>query len=153
MSDCILCSGALNGSGYGSAYHRGKRVGAHVAAFLAANGLEPADIKGQTVQHSCDNRPCINPAHLSLGTQSQNLKDMVTRKRHGLVVRCGEDNGNCVLPDSAVEAIRSRYIKGARFDNPDSAQALAKEFGVSRVLISKITQGVARVRPTTTYTS
>jgi hypothetical protein len=47
--------------------------------------------KGQVVMHSCDNRGCVNPAHLSLGTQRENLKQAVKRGRHMGPVRVFDD--------------------------------------------------------------
>ena len=40
---------------------------------------------GMVVMHSCDNRACCNPNHLSLGTQSANIKDSVSKGRHSCV--------------------------------------------------------------------
>lgn len=151
MDACILGTGAVNSSGYHGCYHEGVKTGAHRAAFVIANNLTLADIKGRVVKHSCDNRRCRNPAHLSLGTQKSNLQEMVQRGRHNLQVRSGELNGNCILTDAQVAVIRGRYVKGARYDHPNSAQALAHEFGVSRNLIAKITLGVARVKGSTSW--
>jgi hypothetical protein len=64
--------------GYGQAWYHGKRYAAHRLAFLLANGHLPDNMN---VCHSCDNRLCINPAHLFLGTHIDNMKDMKEKKR------------------------------------------------------------------------
>lgn len=51
---------------------------AHRVAYQIATGVDPA---GVVVMHSCDNPKCCNPAHLSLGTQAENVQD-ATRKGH-----------------------------------------------------------------------
>lgn len=52
---------------------------AHRASYLIHNGFLPNDL---LVRHNCDNPSCVNPNHLELGTDSQNKKDSVIRKRH-----------------------------------------------------------------------
>jgi len=81
VKGCAVFSLGCNPDGYGQ-----KRVGdkvypAHRLSFAYANNLSIADIKGQLVLHSCDNPPCINPEHLRLGTQQDNMDDMYARGR------------------------------------------------------------------------
>lgn len=149
MLECIRCSGALNSSGYGSAYLQGQRVGAHVKAHAIAAGLSIEALAGKVVMHSCDNRWCINPAHLSLGTQKENLKDMVVKQRQNLPPSHGELNNNVVLTDAEVAYIRANHVRGTNQFNRGNTAALAKRFGVARITVQKIVQGVHRVRATT----
>ena len=53
-------------------------LSAHVAAFMNTWGPVP---KGMIVRHTCDNPPCINPMHLQLGTQGDNMRDRYMRGR------------------------------------------------------------------------
>lgn len=58
---------------------QGRTLGAHVVSLMLATG-EVAD--GRQALHSCDNKLCVNPAHLRWGTQSDNMQDAVARGRH-----------------------------------------------------------------------
>lgn len=78
--ECWEFQGFLNGDGYGMCRINNKMERSHQYAFKSKNG--PL-IKGLEVLHSCDNRPCCNPRHLSLGTHDQNMKQMAERKRSG----------------------------------------------------------------------
>jgi hypothetical protein len=60
------------------------KTAAHRVAWTVAVGPIP---EGLNVLHHCDNRPCCNPAHLWLGTQRDNLLDMVAKGRHGMQVK------------------------------------------------------------------
>jgi hypothetical protein len=82
-SGCIEWLGPFSPSGYG---HVGKRQGdrkitfrTHRLAYELAYGPIP---EGLVVRHKCDNPPCINPAHLELGTSAQNNRDRDTRGRN-----------------------------------------------------------------------
>lgn len=67
------------GARYGMIRHEGRMMGAHRAMWQRTNGHIPA---GMVVRHNCDNPACVNPAHLLLGTQSDNILDAVERGRH-----------------------------------------------------------------------
>ncbi len=73
---CWPWKGCTEKSGYGRA---GKRERAHRIAYMLANGQIPA---GAVVRHACDNPPCCNPAHLSIGSHGDNSRDSVERGRH-----------------------------------------------------------------------
>ena len=81
--ECWEWSGErLTGRGYGrfNIYPGGKRT-----SFLAHRYVLPLIGRnipeGHVVMHSCDNPPCVNPAHLSTGTQAENLRDMEAKGR------------------------------------------------------------------------
>jgi len=103
---------------------------AHRVSYLLTHGHIPA---GLEILHSCDNKRCCNPAHLSAGTHAQNMRDAYER---GLVPPLkGEKNGNAVLTDEAVADILStpRTI--------GSGLALAAKYGVSPGAISHVRVG------------
>ena len=76
---CWIWTGADNGNGYGVySVARGKWSYAHRLAFEWANGSIP---DGLVVCHTCDVKRCVNPAHLFLGTQADNVHDMIKKGR------------------------------------------------------------------------
>jgi len=132
LSGCLEWQGALTslkpGLGYGAVRLPGTRrmIGAHRAMFQLANGVVLAST--QFVCHSCDNRKCINPDHLWLGTHADNVRDMHAK---------GRDKGNRRLTLSDVQAIRARYRPGRR-NAPGNRAALAQQFRVSLCTISEV---------------
>ena len=126
-------------SGYGYFYLPGPeriQVRAHREAWELTNGPIPA---GLFVLHRCDNPLCCNPAHLFLGTQTDNMRDMDKKGRrklsHNFSKRDqnGENNCRAKLTAENVREIR-RLIKS------HTHEALAKKFGVSRGDISLISE-------------
>lgn len=76
-SGCWIWLGADNGKGYGQvAISRSRPVSAHRASWIVNRG---APLSGLLVLHHCDNRSCVNPDHLYLGTYSDNRRDMLLR--------------------------------------------------------------------------
>jgi hypothetical protein len=76
---CWEWSGLLNANGYGRfALSASDQTGAHRFAWQLTNGPIPV---GRVVMHSCDNRKCVRPDHLSLGTQRDNLRDASRKRR------------------------------------------------------------------------
>ena len=69
-SECWFWIAPLNSGGYGTFYWKGKRVGAHRAAYELFRGPIPDD---REIDHLCRNRDCVNPDHLDLVTHRENL--------------------------------------------------------------------------------
>ena len=79
--DCWLWTGSLNATGYGTIGKGGRGNGiylAHRVSFELHHGPIP---DGLFVIHSCDNPPCVNPAHLRAGTSRDNMQDAISRGR------------------------------------------------------------------------
>ena len=91
--------------GYG-AFNVGRRHWlAHRFAWERANGPIP---KGLYVLHSCDNRVCCNPQHLSVGTHIENIRDCVAKRRH----QHGEGHSFAKLTEADVLALRAVRARG-----------------------------------------
>lgn len=79
--ECWPWLGGLQGKGYGQFYREKHRpVGAHRYSWELANGRPVPP--GMQVMHSCDNPPCVNPAHLSVGTCADNRRDCSDKGRN-----------------------------------------------------------------------
>lgn len=98
--DCWPWIGEKSPEGYGQMTTPYGNIRAHRLSWTIANGKIP---DGLLVCHTCDNPPCVNPAHLWLGTNLDNRADMVAKGRQ---VR-GEQNGFSKLTDAKVREIRA----------------------------------------------
>ena len=79
-SGCRLWLAFLNATGYGQIRYKKRAYQAHRLAWIAKHGPIP---EGLQVLHKCDVRSCINPDHLWLGTQADNIHDMIAKGRRG----------------------------------------------------------------------
>ena len=133
-NDCWMwtaATGAQNGYGViGAGGHDGRELKAHRVAYELAHGPIPADAY---VLHSCDVKACVNPAHLRLGSRSDNAKDAVERGQHWHPVLTGEENGKTKLTAEVVADIRRRYAAGGV-----TLKELGREFGIHFSNISLI---------------
>ena len=151
-SGCIETTWYRDRAGYGIKYLDHVRWRAHRWAWAQANGPIPA---GMHVLHACDNPPCINVAHLWLGTYADNNAD---RDRKGRTAK-GERHGWALHPDLILRgAVNSRGPRRGRAGRPklnidavrtiraevaagQSMAALGRRFGVSRPTISAVVHG------------
>lgn len=111
--------GYLSGVGY-----------AHRVAYRLLVGPIP---DGLCVCHTCDNRRCVKPGHLFLGTNADNVADKVRKNRQhkpkGLL------NGRALLDEETVKAIRQRYIP---HHIVHGCEAMAREYGVCFSAIHRV---------------
>jgi len=129
--DCWGWTAAVNEHGYGVMRPEGRRTGPGIKAHRVSLMLAGVDVDGLVVRHSCDNPPCVNPAHLSTGTKADNSADMVARGRSPR----GSRSGASKLTERQVAEIRVRQAAG------ELHRVLAAEYGVSRVTITNIVTG------------
>ena len=101
------------------------------------NGISLTEIEGLVVRHKCDNPPCVNPNHLEVGTQRDNVRDMQERGR-GLV---GERHPMAKLTRKQVDDIRARHVRGTSRWSPGNTRELCEEFGISDSTLSDIMRG------------
>lgn len=130
---CRLWTGAVASTGYGvitappptpGVY--GKQMGAHVVSWQLANGKDVPE--GLVVRHTCDVRTCVAAAHLAVGKQADNIRDMTSRGRQAR----GERVANARLRADDVRQIREKAIAG------EPQRAIAQTFGISQPHVSRI---------------
>lgn len=136
---CWLWTAAIRGNnGYGAVRFRGNVWLAHRAAYTLFNGEIP---KGMLVCHTCDNRKCVNPEHLFLGTHKDNSVDAYKKGRvtmpKGNEFKPGEQHPNHKLTNQQVLDIRARYAAGGI-----SLRKLAKEYAVDHSCVWQIVRGI-----------
>jgi hypothetical protein len=132
--DCIEWTGYVCKSGYGLVWHEGKNRSAHRVSFELHN---TPIMNEQHVMHICDNRRCINPSHLKLGTRIENMADMNSKGRNRQP--SGAHHPNAKITPQAAEEIRRRYTP---YSKKDGSMALAREFNVSQGTVSAVLRGV-----------
>lgn len=142
---CRLWKGGKNQKGYGTALFRAKAWRAHRASYTAFRGDIPDD---KLVCHTCDTPCCIEPAHLFVGTNSDNMQDMVRKGRGRCLI--GSDQSHF----KSGHAPRGADGSGAKVSEQDAiniicrageggpARAIAAEFGIHRTTVGKILNGV-----------
>lgn len=134
-TSCINWTKAINRHGYGILNRKNQEYFAHRQAYVEEYGPIP---KGLCVLHSCDNPSCINPKHLFLGTQLENIKDRNAKGRTAV----GLKNGKNKITWPIIRAVR---------ENPQlSTRKLGALLGLSHTTIVSIRnnrQFLARVMP------
>lgn len=116
---CWVWRGLTSTGGYGLVTIHYKMYRTHQLAYELMTGPIPP---GALVLHSCDNPPCVNPAHLRLGTDKDNALDRVARGRQIQ----GTVHHNAKLTDDAVRDIRRLHAAGANISQ------LSRQFDINR---------------------
>lgn len=140
---CWVWEGATAGSGYGQFWNGERTMPAHLFLILI-DGRKLN--RGQEGCHACDNKLCVRPSHIFIGTRSDNERDKVSKGRHNTAPGCramlqirkvnrGQNNHACKLTEAqALEAKACSHKYGA-------ATALAKRLGVSVTVVCDIRDG------------
>lgn len=134
---CWLWTASLGASGYGQFSYDGRMRRAHHVAWFLEHGEWP--LRGMSVCHRCDNPICVNPAHLFVGTQADNLQDMRRKGRarpaDAQPKMRGEDHPQARLTSDIVRAIRQDAASGM------SSRAVGDKYGIqprhARSIISR----------------
>lgn len=119
--DCWLWQGMKNHDGYGRMRHGNARTLTHRISYALVRGPIP---EGMRVLHHCDVRDCVNPNHLFLGTQADNIRDMDAKGRRRPAR--GEGHGRAKLNRAQALEIRA---------SSDSDTILAAQYSVAKSLI------------------
>lgn len=122
---CWVWMGAITSRGYGQLQKNNKKIYAHRASYMAFKGDIP---DGMYVCHTCDNVSCVNPDHLFLGSQKDNMQDMKNKGRSTF----GEKNGQAKL--TPLQILQIKAMKKTQ-------QKIADCFGISRQLVGYIKSG------------
>lgn len=127
-TNCWLWIGPTDGRDGGTLNWCGKTSKASRIAWLLYKGFEPGLLY---VCHKCDNRKCVNPEHLFLGTQTDNMADMVAK---------GRSPKNCVGSNNPTALLTEEKVKEIKRSKEPSF-LLAKKYGVSKSAIDHIYYG------------
>ena len=131
-SGCWLWLAAVNSKGYGCYPYEGATRLAHRICWIYTYGAIP---DGLCVLHKCDNPGCVNPEHLFLGTQGDNMRDMGRKGRSNTPVLHGENNGRCKVSFETICAIR--------LETADDA-GVARKYELSRSYVNHLRNGNRR---------
>lgn len=117
---CLVSINVPEANGYVRTTRGVNKVLLHRHVYCKVNGTFPSQIADNVIMHKCDNRACINPEHLVLGTQSQNILDAYERGRVTV-------NITSILTEDDVRNIRRMY-----HSQKITQKELGKMFGVSK---------------------
>lgn len=148
-TQCWQWTAATSKFGYGKFGNNGGWEMAHRASYRINVGPIP---EGLSVLHRCDNRKCVRPDHLFLGTYADNVHDCEAKgrgrhlsgdehpvRKNPLLVPRGEAHPNAKLSDEQVRSIRAAYAGGG-----ESWNSLARQYGVTKRCIGFIVNGQSR---------
>lgn len=121
--ECWRYTGQIGRDGYGQFKVACRNVAAHRFSFAMEHEIPP----GLFVLHRCDNRACVRPTHLFLGTHTDNMRDMVAKGRYRV---------RTVIASDLVPGLRARIAQG------ETQTTIAAEFGVTQSSISRAVNGM-----------
>jgi hypothetical protein len=127
--DCWVWVSRVDDGGYATFSVNGGNVRASRFMWELVNGSIP---DGMFICHKCDNRTCVNPDHLFLGTPADNARDRDSKGRS----RRGEKHNLAVLTEEQVKAIRDEYIPGEV-----GYGKLSRKYGVDKGTIAYVVKG------------
>ena len=129
--DCWEWIVAINSSGYGSFGYNGKVYSSSRFSWFLSSGKFPEDC----VLHKCDNRKCVNPEHLFIGSAKDNSDDKINKGRwRGHNIR-GDLHWNTIIPVGDFASIFSRHKSG------ESIRSIARSYDVAMETVRKIIIG------------
>lgn len=126
---CFEWLGRIEENGYVKVSYHGRPSWAHRVVYELANAESPGSLD---VMHKCDNRRCINPNHLELGTRADNMMDCLIKDRWHTEARMKAPRSARKLAPSHVMAIRTKDRNG------ESSKSIAKEFGIDCTMVRMI---------------
>lgn len=132
---CWLWHSSVTNKGYGEVSINNKRYNAHRASWLLYRGCIPDadDYHGTCVLHKCDTRLCVNPEHLFLGTNNDNIKDSMNKnRRKGILRKRPSGLKYKVKLEDDIADIRVLHSYGM------TKNKLAKEYGVCHYTIERM---------------
>lgn len=128
---CWLWKGTTRGHmRYGAISFKCKMLAVHRLSYEMHIGPIPP---GLLVMHTCDVPRCVNPNHLKIGTNQDNIDDKMNKNRHHRTGPRGEKSGIAKLTNSAVNTIRLLWQKGEH-----TQQQIADIFKVNQSQISRV---------------
>lgn len=139
---CWVWKGRRRGDGYGQIRILGTTMNAHRAVWILENGKMPKP--GYVIMHSCDNRICVNPSHLSEGTPSENGQDMVRKGRAAPnAMNDPEIRRYCSLRRREVAKLNLEDVENilARLARGDRPIRIAESYGVTSANVCAIRDG------------
>lgn len=129
--DCWEWIAGKDAQGYGVCKFMGRPVKAHRLVYSFYRGTIP---DGMVCCHKCDNRSCVNPNHIFLGTHEENMAD---RNKKGRQCK-GSDTPFSKLTEEKVIKLRKRWKKGS---HKHGASQMARELGLDAQTVLKAVKG------------